>query len=277
MSAGKKIIDFNKITLGDKGMVKATMVRNIVQARVASKTERDKLPNRYYDVIVESLIEEPKLISRKELVDNYKYISGKKIRLISMRSGDNYHLIKEDKTKYYVYYIPKGCYGRINNRTLGNNKYIVFKPGEHGEIDRSSFGVIPRSVFRKMFIIDREDLQSARAGRPLKEAVSTIQKDKSTHQNKPNPLNIGRKTVREEAIQYKFKAIGKILGEGDAQVGFVLEDSKGNRRDVPNAAVANMCKQKKISNITLAKSEKGNWYLRGNGIKIGELPIKRLR
>lgn len=280
MVASNRIIDFNKMTVNDKGMIKATRVRNIAQARIASKGERAKLPNKYYDVIVESIIDKPKLISRKELISDYRHISGKKISITFMRSGDRYHLINKDKTEHYVYYIPKGCTGRINNSNLGNDSYIIFNTNKNGEIDRESFGVLPRSLFRKMFTINQEALDVFKSGKPLSKSVHTIQKDRTSDINKQITMNNRGKTevarVKKTQPKYDYRAIGRLIGAQENQVGFVLEDRRGNRRDAPNGVVFNMCKQKKISNVTLARSEKGNWYLRGNGIKIGDLPIKRI-
>ena len=82
------------------------------------------------------------------------------------------------------------------------------------------------------------------------------------------------KTVETNVEQTKQQAdaIARIVSSGST-VGFVLRKPNGQLAHVDIGKMHAICKRKLVSNIVIATNEvTGKTYLRGNGIKIEDLP-----
>lgn len=77
---------------------------------------------------------------------------------------------------------------------------------------------------------------------------------------------------QQKQTKYPYRAVGLIVNDNQVTVGYKIEDTKGNVRNVNKQTVMNMCAKKLISNLMLTTHSSGTVYIRGNGIREESLP-----
>lgn len=90
-----------------------------------------------------------------------------------------------------------------------------------------------------------------------------------------NNININQNINNTES-KYEFKAEARLFNANNTLIGFMLVDKKGNKMAKDLSTVSKLASMHLISNISLVNSD-NKTFLRGNGIRIEELPILKSR
>ena len=273
----------------DMAFINVVRKRDIQKARILSVKERKALKNGAFDVHLESPLGEKKTISRLELMMRYVYLSGKRIKISGWKANRTYIVMREDNTEALAIKIPTQYRVQVGNKTTNMNSksqdYIICLKGDSNEIARETACIVSRELFRKMFTIreaDFKDFCSHRGAVRKKSTKATNKIDrqpKISQGNVANASNLVIQNHKTDVQKHKdiqnntYTAVGRLVNNQDKVVGFIVKDSKGMTRQVSKQEITVLCSKKLVTNIMLAtKDGTGTKFLRGNGIKINELP-----
>ena len=149
-------LEFDKIP--DRMFIPAVRVRDIVKARPLTHEEKSKIKRGSPDILVEPIIGESYLLTRNDIVVNFRYTNGTKIKTSGWESTKQYIIYRNDNTEVAVMQVPLNhtvnVNGNIANKKSRNSgEYIVCTFGENGEIERQSAKVVTSAVFKKIAAI----------------------------------------------------------------------------------------------------------------------------
>ena len=285
--------------------------RDIVKARPLSRVEKQERESGSPDIILLSPIGEQRFITRKEMVDKYTYLDGKKINIRGWSSNRTYMVGCMDSTRLFAMLVPLNCTislkGREANKNTKQGDYIICLSDIDGGINRESANLISNKMFKKMFSVPENNAITRNIGkgnrmfnlentkrkkiynREVKNTDDSIlNKDEfymmaNEIQKQPSSIltnNIlsnkeevkrDKEEVKSNNSSQQYIAIGRLMQNG-ALTGFIVQNSNGATRNVTKQEMMRLCQRKMISNIVLSKKENSNaYYLRGNGIRIDML------
>lgn len=285
---------------------------DIVSARILSRQEREQLNVQRggADVLIETPSGRSMLITRNQLIENYRLLNGGKIKLSSWKNGVNYLIMKPANSNAFALMVPRK-YAIVLDNNVSNSVgmpgvYVVCDSSEDGSIDKSSAHVVDRILFRKMYNMPQNDIIARFSHRGQLKKGNNIVRDINVNVRPSNVdgnnvnmhlsnidsnnvkgeksvavkegLNFSNnRVIKEEGDGRYFTAIGKLVNNDGKIVGFVVRDKKGNTRNVTKVEMLRLCENRLVDNIVAVYKEGTNTrYLRGNGIKIEDLPSYRV-
>lgn len=149
ISKNNDTLNINLLNIPNKSYFRAIRARNIVKFRLLTNQEKVNMPNGSDDVLIKSAFNEKYTISRQELVQKYKYLSGKKIRLAGIKSGIEYNAFVVDNTEVRYLIIPDNSKGLVRNNIVKSGMVIAYLSDESGNLSEY-FGVMNVNTFKKM-------------------------------------------------------------------------------------------------------------------------------
>ena len=284
--------------------IPAVRVRDIVKARPLTQEEKSNIKRGSPDILIEPLIGESYLLYRNDVVGNFRYTNGSKIKTSGWESTKQYIIYRNDNTNVMVMQVPLNHTVEVNGKVANaksrsSGEYIVCTLDESGEISRESAKIVTSAVFRKMCYIPRNDVITRHRGSKnklfnffdtVRGAFTTVDRSnnfirpmnrvKLPNSNntipKPNLAQVNRvNTIGQiDKSQSKYTIIGQIHDNYGKRVGFVIQSYSGETKDIPKNVAIKLAQSKKLANAELVVNAGVEPYLRGNGIKLDELPIK---
>lgn len=283
----------------------AVKVRDVAQVKILNRKAMKGRPSGSPDVAVLSVSGETKYITRKELVQNYEYLSGKKVVIPYMKNDVIYKVVGKCDIPFAVMLLPANMNGILKGQPVAPGTYIVAPKNPDGTINYGALTAVNRRMFRKMFKIPNQEVIAKNVGRNTKVSQRIFSK-KSNRQKflDPNrnmmqktpvnnlgisPLdaasNIGnnmgmpmggnvQQSAQKQAPrkQYPYSAVGAIYDQSNNLVAYKIQDTKGQIRDLYKNAVLALAEKQEINNLEVVKHDRGMPYLRGRGISINQLP-----
>lgn len=140
------------------GFIDAIKTRDICKIRVMTRQEKSSMPNGSPDVSVNSITGEKYMISRVQLINNFRFISGRKLMMILMHEGTVYTVQRTCNELYKAIKIPSNCNGIFKGRDIGNGGYLICRALQDGTPDMTTMSTISASDFRKVFRIPMQDI-----------------------------------------------------------------------------------------------------------------------
>lgn len=283
---------------GDKFIV-VNQVRDIANMRILKKEQKLGMARGGPDVQLTHATGYVDLISRQNLVDNYRFVSGKKIQMQFLKSGKKYSVVGKCNKTYALIPLASNMKGMLNGNAVNKSKYIIAPLKEDGTIDTQNITQINKQLFRKLFIVQSQDIITRNIGRNISRDIdrrnrnninnnSGVKKENGKivasinkslyNRTEPQNTNQSRNTGVSQNIgevfenKYKYKAIGRVINENKETVAYLIENMTGKKKVIPEIKVMEMCHNKLISNLVLVRDNNGPKYLRGNGIRIESLP-----
>ena len=161
MSIQKTEIVFDDIP--DRLFIQAVKVRDIVRARPLKATEKKNTKRGAPDILVKPLIGEKYLISRNEVIGNFTYTNGKKIKTAGWSSDNYYVIFRNDNVVVMVMQVPQNHILTIGDKTANEKSrssgdYVVCLVDEDGRIQRNTATIVSSSMFKKMCYIPNNDI-----------------------------------------------------------------------------------------------------------------------
>lgn len=208
------ILSMNDIV--NKGMIKAVRKRDIIKARVLSLKEKRELENGAPDIEAITPSGQKLMITRKRLISDYTYLSGRKISLAGWKSNKYYTVMRFDNTNCLVMMVPSNCTTELNGVKANKSgrkmpDYIVALEDASGGIDSSSLGIIPSAMFHKMFYIPQQEIiiKHRNSGHKLfgttksskENRARTVTPDSSLSTMRRQPKNILNNEGRNQVIK----------------------------------------------------------------------------
>lgn len=262
-----------------KDIIKVTLLN-----RNDKKALRAQNPNyNGADVLISSGERMNQLMSRDELLNNYRNTNGKKIRLTGWHYHKQYTVAKLTKEPVKVLRIPKRSKHvvTLNGRDLPKPSLVVCKV-VNNQIDKRNPTVLckPEDIreFRKMYKISQlADIVKARNDAHERKMISQIQVERQEAINKQVWSPKTQQAQQDELMRAPYEVVGRALNMRGSLIGFIIKDRKTGKMDVYNLnQVQRLCVDKKLSNLTVAVMQNtGKTYFRGVGIKIENLPSRQ--
>ena len=249
-------------------------VIDIVKAKPVSRKDRDKLEDKSRDIIVKSITDGSKYISREELYNNYMHISGNKVKMKYLASGKWYTLVRRVNRKCIAVGIPLNNNVMINSMAVNGGNVIL--------CIGNRVVVVTKTQFKKMFIVKfkpsvrnnrtankiarkASNVEQARIKDEINRDIDNINERVKAEQNTNRAISSGKETG-------KYKIIANIVNAGDNVIGYVITDRKGVKHEIPKSKAMMLCKEYKIANAEVVRNRNQKEFIRGNGVRLEELP-----
>lgn len=187
---GGIVIDFNK--LSDSDFINAILVRDIVKVKMLPP-EATRGNNGAPDIMVKHAIGNTEhMIHRNDLVNNYRQIDGKKIKIPFMKYDKVYTFIRICGDEYLAWLIPKNMSGVLNSISIAGGNYVIARRAEDGSLDTSSMCMVSGPLFRRSFKVPMQPIIQKHLG--SKSKLSNYDKILSAkaarrRQMKPKPMS----------------------------------------------------------------------------------------
>jgi hypothetical protein len=155
-----KMVDVEFQKLPDSVFMDAVKNRDISKFMILAKGKRKDMAPGAPDVQIVSSTGETKIISRKDLCNNYVFATGKKIRLALLRNNRPYLCVSQCDKPYKVLAVPDNCKGSI----LSNGNVVQVSPGSviivpiksDGTLDKIHMSVSTMRNFKKGFRVPKQ-------------------------------------------------------------------------------------------------------------------------
>lgn len=271
-------LEFDRIP--NKALMPVIRKRDIMKARILARKEKERLQPGSPDVLLVSPLGYRQMLSRREFIREYKHINGRRIQLAGWKGGREYFVMKDDNTPAVALFIPRNCNLSVRGKKVTGGSYVVCFRGEQGGIDRNRPYFISRALFRKMFTVLPNEIIERNKGKGAKDFRASRAKTKGRQAEPVARPKVLRNTESRQPVisrntkevDNRFEAIGRIVNSQDKIIGFLIRDPNGMSRQVTKREMVALCERELVKNIIVATREAdGVKYLRGNGIRIGEL------
>ena len=289
--------------LPDKVFIDAVKMVDVIKFRL---TDSKHIRNGEPDVSIIDCSGYRTKITRRQLVQNFRYTNGKKIILAFLKNNTDYTAMRNCSENYKVFRPSDKYVAIINGKRLANTGYLACKIDENGAILRDTMGVVSNKMFHKCFRIPLQDvIKRCMNGKNIPSESMEMSFDNTgstvgsqgfdSSQLGLDPSSFNRPTYEEtkkqeqqvqRAVQkseqaskeetkylYTVTAQAVEMKNNNHVVGYILKEIKtGRTRQVNTSQLAMVCDKKLVDNVSLVTKENGGKFLRGNGIVLTNLP-----
>lgn len=232
------LIIYNEI--GDNYFGEGILKRDILKVRVVSSKEKKQKEYGENDVEYMSLIYGRGFTSREDIMKNFVYLNGKRIKLAGWKTNKVYTIMKYINFPIGYVYIKEGNDVQFNTGNIHARKgfYLVCIKNEDGSLDRENCFILDGDYFNRM--VERNLIKS----RQLKAK---------------NKINKQRFIITHR------------IADGSKLVGYCVRDNKSREAKLNMSNIARLIKVGKIKNAKIINNR-----IVGNGEVLSKLPIIRL-
>ena len=161
-------LSFDKVN--DEVFLRAYKIRDINKARILNRAEKKKIPSGSPDILVRPFIGKGRLMSRQEVVSNYRYLTDKEINVRGWKSENTYIIYRIVREPVAIMQVPININIDVNGKTAnkGNRQsgdYIICSLDENGNILRNTARVISSAMFKKICYIPPSEIIERYKGR----------------------------------------------------------------------------------------------------------------
>ncbi len=229
------------------------------------------------DVVVRNSSGKVSIISRRELLEQYRNKYNKKIKLIDLSSDKEYLLGKVENKKVVMLKVGKGFSVRLNsNEIVQSGDYIIIDTNENGEVDISTaYRMSPEMTKRTIEVPMSERLASILGiNYTGGKHDDDIHRSMGVDSNASSPDSTISICERKENVNAKdLTAVYALTNINGDICGYCIKrNSDGMSRNVSINEMIALCKRSLVDNVEAVTNQNGNVYLRGNGIRIEDLP-----
>ena len=268
----------------EEALMKVTKVREIAQCRFIGRDEYKRLPSGSPDVIVISVGNKRRQITRKQLISEYSDVKGKRIKLRTWKSDKKHLIMCAANTEMRAMFISNKMRNKfsINSDECLSDVYVVFSIMENGEVDFSSPEVYDKKMFHKSFRVEELSsmvkctVSSKRSTKTKTNEEKKVYEEAVADEDCADNIEISKENKHtEEKTTYHITA--RIVNDTDGSlVGFLITERTGSVKAVKSNELMNLVRLSKVDNACIV--DNGNKkFLRGVGIRLSELPEKRVR
>lgn len=150
--------------------IDANNVVDICQIKIMTRAQQKELSPGEPDIVLTSATGGRSRISRRQLIENFTFLNGKKVRLSSLHSGKIYTVKRYCNVPCKAIKLPNNVIGVHKGRKISEKgAYIVAQLTPDGSLDRSTLKVMRATDFRKLFKIPEQEVITRNRGKGHKE------------------------------------------------------------------------------------------------------------
>lgn len=261
---------------------KVVKVREVAKATLCSKDTMLKLGKEPADgdVLMEYANGKKQLITRMELIRGYMNLNNRKIIMAGWHYNKTYNVMRNSREPMAMLKVP-----RLTRITISCND-MKFPKGstivcelKDDHIQKDNPEVYDPRDFVKMFIVaEKANYLSAKKEVKNIKLTAMLTKEREERRNYKAVSEQDRleKKVDHEIEAAKLVAVGRVANQQGKICGFAISDGRQTRL-FNIAQTKDLCRQKKIRNIVIVLNSAGTQeFLRGNGIRLDNLPVKQI-
>lgn len=166
----------------------AIKVRDICVIKLLNRQEKASYEPGGPDVVVRSATGLSRMITRRQLVEEFKHANGNDIVMAYLSDRRKYTVIKDCVEPYKMLKLPNNCQGIIRGKVVKPGSYIVCQADDAGNPNLNTLIAIAPNMFRKMFEIPRQNSIIRNTGKGNK--ILNIFKHRDKYKGLINPNSI---------------------------------------------------------------------------------------
>ena len=169
--------------------IDANSVVDVCQIKILTREQHREAGAGSPDVLVNSATNGRATITKRQLIENFTFLNGKRIRIPLLKKGKVYLVKRECFTPCKAIKIPSNAIGVHNGKLIKDKgAYVVMQVGPDGNIDRSTIKIISADNFRKMYKIPEQEIISRNRGKGHREVnCNNIRRLYKQAKNNPRP------------------------------------------------------------------------------------------
>lgn len=257
-------------------------VREIAKATLCSKDVMAKMGKEPADgdIMLEYANGKKQLITRMELIHGFMNLNNKKIIMAGWHYNKTYNVMRNSREPMAMLKIPRITRITIacNGGSIPKGSAVVCELKDNSIRKDRPEVYEPRDFFKQFIVEQKADYLSAK--REIRNIKLTAQLTKEREERR-NYKALSEKDRIEKKVDHeieaaKLMAVGRIANQQGKICGFAISD--GRQTKLFNISqTKELCRQKKIRNVVIVLNSSGTQeFLRGNGIRIDNLPVKQM-
>jgi len=275
----------------------AVMTKDIAELTIISPKEKKAVGSKYKrgepDILVRHLDGRVERLYRTDVNGRFRHPNGKAVRLLLLKNSTKYPVYIDCDEKYKAVKVPKSYRVDFNGRRLNGGGYIICKVDDKGAVLKETLRVISSDNFKRAFripeskYIKRVGIRENGTGRKklgveeMKNGLANIRRVEQIQTDNRNTV-VEKKTevvekktevVKEDKSKYKYRVYQRITNIDKKVVGYAIEEiTTGRKKNITTKQLATLCSMKVVENVMLVTREDGTKFLKGNGIKLENIP-----
>ncbi len=268
----------------------AVMTKDIAELTIISPKEKKAVGSKYKrgepDILVRHLDGRVERLYRTDVNGRFRHPNGKAVRLLLLKNSTKYPVYIDCEEKYKAVKVPKSYRVDFNGRRLNGGGYIICKVDDKGAVLKETLRVISSDNFKRAFripeskYIKRVGIRENGTGRKklgveeMKNGLANIRRVEQIQTDNRNTV-VEKKTevVKEDKSKYKYRVYQRITNMEKKVVGYAIEEiATGRKKNITTKQLATLCSMKVVENVMLVTREDGTKFLKGNGIKLENIP-----
>ena len=253
----------------------AVMTKDIAELTIISPKEKKAVGSKYKrgepDILVRHLDGRVERLYRTDVNGRFRHPNGKAVRLLLLKNSTKYPVYIDCEEKYKAVKVPKSYRVDFNGRRLNGGGYIICKVDDKGAVLKETLRVISSDSFKRAFRIP-ESKYIKRVG--IREN-GTGRKKLGVEEMKKGLANIRRVEQKktDNTVVKNIKENIDVVKEDKKVVGYAIEEiTTGRKKNITTKQLATLCSMKVVENVMLVTREDGTKFLKGNGIKLENIP-----
>ena len=269
----------------------AVMTKDIAELTIISPKEKKAVGSKYKrgepDILVRHLDGRVERLYRTDVNGRFRHPNGKAVRLLLLKNSTKYPVYIDCEEKYKAVKVPKSYRVDFNGRRLNGGGYIICKVDDKGAVLKETLRVISSDSFKRAFripeskYIKRVGIRENGTGRKklgveeMKKGLANIRRveQKKTDNTVVKNIKENIDVVKEDKSKYKYRVYQRITNIDKKVVGYAIEEiTTGRKKNITTKQLATLCSMKVVENVMLVTREDGTKFLKGNGIKLENIP-----
>lgn len=268
----------------------AVMTKDIAELTIISPKEKKAVGSKYKrgepDILVRHLDGRVERLYRTDVNGRFRHPNGKAVRLLLLKNSTKYPVYIDCEEKYKAVKVPKSYRVDFNGRRLNGGGYIICKVDDKGAVLKETLRVISSDSFKRAFkipeskYIKRVGIRENGTGRKnlgveeMKNGLANIRRVEQIQTDNRNTV-VEKKTevVKEDKSKYKYRVYQRITNMEKKVVGYAIEEiATGRKKNITTKQLATLCSMKVVENVMLVTRDDGTKFLKGNCIKLENIP-----
>lgn len=271
----------------------AVMTKDIAELTIISPKEKKAVGSKYKrgepDILVRHLDGRVERLYRTDVNGRFRHPNGKAVRLLLLKNSTKYPVYIDCEEKYKAVKVPKSYRVDFNGRRLNGGGYIICKVDDKGAVLKETLRVISSDSFKRAFkipeskYIKRAGICGNETGRKklgveeMKKGLANIRskvvEQKKTDNTVVKNIKENIDVVKEDKSKYKYRVYQRITNMEKKVVGYAIEEiATGRKKNITTKQLATLCSMKVVENVMLVTRDDGTKFLKGNGIKLENIP-----
>lgn len=213
-------IDLNRIP--DNVFFPVKLIRDVQKAVVSKYTDVSKGKA---EVELVSPLGYKVEISKKELLDNFRLVNNKKIRMLGIKCNRPITVVGDGQREMCAVYIPTNCTVELDEGGSVSGQYIVCEINEENQPDKEQYFIVSKRLFQKLFVMsgDINSLIGAEPQQIDEYANNEVRNYEPVYQSAELPNDFSEKN---QVLENQYTIVSKVVNSDNKIVALKIKDKE---------------------------------------------------